>query len=147
MKKINFIIAIALIFLFTSDVFAGEQKGKNEAIQTICPVMGGKINKNLYVDYNGQRIYVCCPGCIDTVKKDPEKYIKKINENGETPAKIQIICPVMGGKINKKLFVDHGGKRIYVCCPACIDTIKNNPEKYIKEMEEKGVVFEEAPKM
>ncbi|HUT37359.1 MAG TPA: hypothetical protein VNE39_28005, partial [Planctomycetota bacterium] len=28
--------------------------------QTTCPVMGGKIDRKLFVDYEGKRIYVCC---------------------------------------------------------------------------------------
>jgi YHS domain-containing protein len=56
--------------------------------QTICPVMGGKVNKDLYVDHDGKRIYVCCKGCIDAVRKAPEKYIKKLAEKGEVPAAI-----------------------------------------------------------
>ena len=32
-------------------------------VQTVCPVMGGVINKDLYVDYKGKRIYFCCPDC------------------------------------------------------------------------------------
>jgi len=52
------------------------QPAGNLKPQTICPVMGNKINKNLYVDYNGKRIYVCCKSCINIVKKNPEKYIK-----------------------------------------------------------------------
>jgi hypothetical protein len=53
--------------------------------QTKCPVMGGAINKSLYVDVKGFRVYVCCQGCVAAVQKDPEKYIAKIKENGETP--------------------------------------------------------------
>ena len=51
--------------------------------QTTCPVMGGDINKNLYVDYKGKRIYVCCEGCLETLKKNPEKYIKKLESMGQ----------------------------------------------------------------
>jgi hypothetical protein len=51
--------------------------------QTTCPVMGGAINKKLYVDYKGKRIYVCCPGCIGELKADPEKYIKKLEDMGQ----------------------------------------------------------------
>jgi len=56
--------------------------------QTTCPVMGGKINKDLYLDHDGKRVYVCCKGCIDAVRKAPEKYIKKLAEKGEVPAAI-----------------------------------------------------------
>jgi YHS domain-containing protein len=52
--------------------------------QTTCPVMGEPIDKNLYVDYNGKRIYVCCANCIDKVKKNPEKYIKKLESTGQS---------------------------------------------------------------
>jgi hypothetical protein len=50
--------------------------------QTTCPVMGGKINKNLYVEHDGKRVYVCCKGCIGAVQKEPEKYIKKLEAAG-----------------------------------------------------------------
>jgi YHS domain-containing protein len=60
----------------------------NAASQTKCPVMGGKIDDKAYTDYNGKRIYFCCPGCISEFKKDPEKYVKKMEAEGQTPAEI-----------------------------------------------------------
>ena len=62
-----------------------------------------------------------------------------------TPAKAQTTCPVLGGAINKSLFVDVEGKRIYVCCGGCIKKIKNDPAKYIKVLEDQGVTLEKAP--
>ena len=50
--------------------------------QTTCPVTGDKIDKGLYVDHEGRRVYVCCKKCVDTVKKDPQKYIKKLEAGG-----------------------------------------------------------------
>ena len=55
--------------------------------QTTCPVMGGKINKAQYADVKGYRIYVCCPGCINKIKADPDKYIKKMEAEGIMPDK------------------------------------------------------------
>lgn len=52
--------------------------------QTVCPVMGGKINKEAYVDVQGKRIYVCCAGCIAKIKADPDKYIKQMESEGIT---------------------------------------------------------------
>ncbi|MFZ0034579.1 MAG: YHS domain-containing protein [Sedimentisphaerales bacterium] len=49
-----------------------------EAEQTICPVMGGKINKNIFTEYKGKKVYFCCAGCKETFEKDPEKYIAKL---------------------------------------------------------------------
>lgn len=73
-------------------VFAGKRTDKDPGKpaleekklkpQTHCPVMGGKINEDLHVDVDGKRIYVCCPGCINAVKKNPEKVLAKMHEQG-----------------------------------------------------------------
>lgn len=59
--------------------------------------------------------------------------------------KAQSQCPVMGGAVNKAIYVDHGGKRVYLCCNACVSTFKADPEKYVKQLVEDGVQLEEAP--
>lgn len=55
-------------------------------------------------------------------------------------------CPIMGGKIDTSSYLDHLGKRIYFCCPACPAEFKKDPAKYMKQMEDQGVVLEDAPK-
>ena len=46
--------------------------------QTICPVMGGKIDRNVYTEYKGQRVYFCCAGCEKKFLANPEKYVSKL---------------------------------------------------------------------
>jgi Cu(I)/Ag(I) efflux system membrane fusion protein len=53
--------------------------------QKTCPVMGNPIDKSIFVDYKGKRIYFCCAGCPATFKKEPGKYLKKLDELGEKP--------------------------------------------------------------
>ncbi len=49
--------------------------------QKTCPVMkGGKLDAKLFADHKGRRVYFCCEGCIGEFKKDPEKYIKIVDE-------------------------------------------------------------------
>ncbi len=113
------------------------EKEATPKMQVTCPVMNGGIDKSLYVDAKGKRIYVCCSGCIDIVKKDPEAALKKLAELGETPFDIPIEqkeCPVMGGAINKDLFYEYEGKKLYVCCQACLDTVKKDPAKYAEKI-------------
>ncbi len=50
--------------------------------QTLCPVMGGTINTNLYADVEGMRIYFCCPACVEQFKKDPDRYLNKLKQAG-----------------------------------------------------------------
>lgn len=54
-------------------------------------------------------------------------------------------CPVMGGTINKEIYVDYQGKRIYFCCPACPKEFMKDPDKYLKKLEAEGVELEKAP--
>ena len=46
--------------------------------QTMCPVMGGAIDKNIFVEYKGKKVYFCCPGCKDKFNEEPEKYLAKL---------------------------------------------------------------------
>ena len=59
--------------------------------------------------------------------------------------KAQTICPVMGEKIDKTLYVDHMGKRVFFCCKMCVGKFNKDPMKYIKKLEEQGVTLEDAP--
>lgn len=48
----------------------------------ICPVTGEKIdpqNKATY-EYEGKIINFCCPACIEEFNKDPQKYLKILEE-------------------------------------------------------------------
>jgi Cu(I)/Ag(I) efflux system membrane fusion protein len=53
--------------------------------QATCPVMGGKIDRKMFADYQGKRVYFCCAGCPETFLKEPEKYLAKLRELGEEP--------------------------------------------------------------
>ena len=66
---------------------------------------------------------------------------------GSVFAAPQTTCPVMGGKINKekKIYADYKGKRVYFCCAACLPKFKENPEKYLAELEKAGVEPEAVP--
>ena len=112
--------------------------------QTHCPIMGGEINKEVFTDYNGMRIYFCCGGCDGTFMEDPEKYLSQMRAGGVEPEKLvtekpQALCPVMGNPINKDIFVDHNGMRIYFCCGGCDGTFMEDPEKYLTQMRADGI--------
>ena len=92
MKKIKaLILALTLTAFAAGSLWATEPKAPAEAkpasqatTQTKCPVLAGDINKQVYADYQGKRIYFCCAGCDAEFKKDPEKYMKKLKEQGVT---------------------------------------------------------------
>lgn len=57
----------------------------------------------------------------------------------------QSLCPITGEKIDPSTFVDHQGKRVYFCCAACKKAFLKDPQKYIDDMEGKGIVLERSP--
>jgi len=47
--------------------------------QTTCPVMdGNKIDKNVFVEYKGKKVYFCCADCKAKFEADPEKYVANL---------------------------------------------------------------------
>ena len=93
-----------------------------EKLSSLCYVVGVVVSLSL-----------CSPS--DAAQDTPK----------EGKAKRQTVCPVMGGKINKKVYLDHGGKRIYFCCPGCIAKVKEDPGKYITKLEAEGIVLDKTP--
>ena len=49
-----------------------------QTIQTTCPVMGGKIDKQYYTEYKGKKVYFCCAQCKAKFEADPENYLAKL---------------------------------------------------------------------
>ena len=139
-------IALALVFGLVVSVNAGDADKAAEAKadttvvlvnQTHCPVMGGKIDSTVYTDIQGQRVYHCCPGCSPELIKNPDKYFKKAAAEGVLFENIQTICPVSGKEIEEKVvYADYEGRRVYFCCEGCPDKFMDNPEKFLKQMDE-----------
>jgi len=48
------------------------------AEQTLCPVMGGPVNKEVFVEYQGKKVYFCCEQCKGEFEKEPQKYLSKL---------------------------------------------------------------------
>ena len=68
---------------------------------------------------------------------------------GESEAKAgsQTTCPMMkGNPIDKKVFVDHKGKRIYFCCTDCTKIFTADTAALMKKMTDAGVILADTPK-
>ena len=91
MKLFMCLLTMSLGVITVQTVNAAEHPSKKKSElkeQTSCPVMGSKINKALFVDKAGKRIYVCCKGCLAPVKKNFSKFEKKITAQGQKITKV-----------------------------------------------------------
>ncbi|MBN1893507.1 YHS domain-containing protein [bacterium] len=57
----------------------------------------------------------------------------------------QPLCPVTKDPVDKKIFLDLEGKRIYFCCTACLEEFRKNPDKYLDILDEMGAILEKTP--
>jgi len=98
MKKVYIIVAVLFIVLLATDkiTYAEEvQAVKNVNTEVkkpvdvgnkICPVTGEKIDESTKAtyEYDGKIYNFCCQMCVDKFKSDPQKYIKKIENQNKT---------------------------------------------------------------
>ena len=88
--QFGIILTLVILFLAGVSVLAGcKKKSELAPVETkevvsqtveqkICPVMEGPINKEIYTEYKGKKVYFCCAGCKDMFEKEPEKYLSKL---------------------------------------------------------------------
>jgi YHS domain-containing protein len=92
MKKLITLLSLVAIFVVLSAGVSGCRKKTSQppaatkslikaapaVEQTTCPVMGGAINKDIFTEYKGKKVYFCCTDCKAEFEKNPEKYISKL---------------------------------------------------------------------
>jgi YHS domain-containing protein len=57
-----------------------EGEKKEPELNAKCPVSGDDADKTVTKTYKGRTIAFCCNDCIKDFDKDPEKYVKKLDE-------------------------------------------------------------------
>jgi YHS domain-containing protein len=57
-------------------VFEDFDKGFTRQVK--CPVSGKPINAKHMVEYNGEKVYFCCPNCPKAFEANPEKFLEKL---------------------------------------------------------------------
>ncbi|HNQ78882.1 MAG TPA: YHS domain-containing protein [Acidobacteriota bacterium] len=126
------LILAALLTMAALSVFA---KDPGLRQQTLCPVTGEKIVKNAYLDYQGQRIYFCCKGCISKFQAEPEKYMEKFEKDGILLENVQKKDPICNMEItDRKIKRDYKGRRVFFCSDYCAKEFDKDPKAALEKM-------------
>lgn len=81
--RLAILSAAVICTLIIANSFAHEDNSgsvvSEKTTQTTCPVLAGNpIDKNIYTDYKGKRVYFCCNSCKSAFIKEPEKYLSNL---------------------------------------------------------------------
>src|SRR3989338_4330388 len=100
-KTIVSIIAVMGLAVFAASGYAmmgcsmsghsahAEEVGAEKAgaiVNKACPITGEAVDKSAIYEYKGKVYGFCCPMCIEEFKKDPEKYVGKIEAESKGAA-------------------------------------------------------------
>lgn len=141
MKKTYSILTIFVFAIFVLvSAYAGEPKAKEEAVQTAKEI------KEAGKDAVKDAAEKCKETCEKAGEAKKEACEKACEAKKEGAACTQTKCPFMDSEINKEIYADYEGKRVYFCCEACKEKFKADPSKCIKEMEDKGIVLDKSMK-
>jgi YHS domain-containing protein len=100
---------------------------------------GGDMGEPITFTYQNQEIKLCCKGCEKEFRKNPAKYVAKIQEAAKHLKPYPLdTCVVTGEKLGGMgepyVFV-HQGREIKLCCKGCLKEFKKDPAKYLKQIE------------
>ncbi len=95
-------LVVLVMFLFTTSSFAQEKTDTKAKVQTeekttvnenvtpinsICPVSHEDVDPTITYEYKGKTYGFCCNKCLAKFKKDPEKYISRVDKENKTDKK------------------------------------------------------------
>jgi YHS domain-containing protein len=95
-----------------------------------CPVTGRSVDRELYIEKDGQRIYLCSMRCKRKVKDAFEDYLAKAYPEVKDLANAK--CPIMPSRDAKEsVTVDFQGYRIRFCCQRCVARFREQPRLHL----------------
>ncbi len=130
------VLGIGLVSAGAGQEHGTPQHGEKEAEETepICPVTGEPANLAVSVATDEGPVFFCGEDCVAKYQADPGKYSAKVAAQGKAlagRAKVQVTCPVTGKPVDKKVHVEHEGKKVYFCCGECVGKFQESPKKYM----------------
>ncbi|MDP8246139.1 MAG: hypothetical protein P9L94_18800 [Candidatus Hinthialibacter antarcticus] len=136
-----------------SAIKALRAKGQNPAlaegyhVQKNCPMSGKAVVEGMYGIKDNMLVTLCCAGCKKAVAEDIKTVKTKLNESKAAPVILtldQTLCPISGHAISKEVSATAKGKKVYMCCAACVDAFNEKPDEFLQAMADEGVVPDNA---
>ncbi len=101
-------------------------------VQVLCPVTGKPCDEQFSAPLGHGSVHFASAEALETWKKESKSYEAKL----DACYTFQTNCLVCGHEVSPDLSVDIKGRKIYTACGGCVETIKGNPEKYLKKADD-----------
>jgi len=105
-------------------------------VQVRCPVTGGPIRTDVFVERDGQSVYFGDDVSRAEFSEDPDEYAANL----ATTYTYQTKCPVSGDTIDAPISATTtGGEEIFFCSAECRDTYLEAPGDYASALWKQGI--------
>lgn len=110
-----------------------------------CVVMGAKLDAmGGPVDkvYRNRLVRFCCAGCVSAFEREPEKFLKKLDEavvekqKEDYPLETCVVSGQELGSMGEPVEYVAGGRLVRLCCKGCVNSLESDPQKYLKKLDE-----------
>lgn len=114
-------------------VFGAQLSAEDAATEAKCPVSGKAIKKDVSADFEGGKVYFCCPGCPGAFEKDSAKFAAKArHQMCQTGQLEQVHCPIAHKDFKAEQNLVVGGVKVNFCCGGCKGKVeKMSPEDQV----------------
>lgn len=135
---------ILLFALSAFAVFGGllQSAGAGERpAQTVCPITGRQlrsVQSPVRVAVDGFQFAVADADSREKALADPAAAFAALAKNGEAAEPVSQACPVMGNRVNKNIYIQKDGRRVYICCKGCTKRVENNWAKTLDKLAEQA---------
>lgn len=85
-----------------------------------CVVSGAAAKEEHSVEFEGKKVYFCCPNCPKAFKADEKKFATKAHAQfAATKQIVQVACPLSGGPVDESKTEEVAGVKVGFCCEKC----------------------------
>ncbi len=128
MKKMLFCGVVAMAAVICS----GWADAAEAKAQRLCPVTRTALSgvaAPVRAQVDGFTFLVADEESRQRAEADGAAVFAALARNGDAAEPVSQACPIMGNRINRQLFLEKDGRRVFMCCKGCTKRLQNNWDK------------------
>jgi YHS domain-containing protein len=143
MKTLKMLV-IAVIAVCCS---AGSVSAAEYFNNPVCPVSGEEVSNEFSVEHDGIIYFFSSTEASAQFEKAPDKYLKKLPNEGTIADMLNEVCPVSGQAAQKDYYVVFNGTKVHTKCGGTMRIFANKAEYYLARAKRiEGMTKEELKK-